>query len=106
MAEFIARPGGETGVRDAEREETETPRRYKVVLLNDHYTTMEFVVEVLREVFRKSTVEAVDIMLRVHRQGRGVAGVYVKSVAETKADRVHRKAEEQGYPLRCCVEPE
>ena len=91
-------------VEDAQ--ETELPPRYRVVLLNDHYTTMEFVVEILEQVFRKRRAEAVNIMLAVHRNGAGVAGVYVRQVAETKCAEVHRRARAEGFPLRCAMEPE
>jgi ATP-dependent Clp protease adaptor protein ClpS len=102
MAEYISKPGEKTATRD----QVELPRRYKVLLHNDNYTTMEFVVMVLRDVFRKSAEESVRIMLNVHENGMGVAGVYVKSIAETKVDTVHKRAQEHGYPLRCSTEPE
>ncbi len=79
---------------------------FKVLLHNDDYTTMEFVVEVLRSIFRKSGPDAVEIMLNVHQQGVGVAGVYAAQLAETKVSKVHQRAEQQGYPLRCSIEPE
>ena len=80
------------------------PTLYKVVLLNDDYTTMEFVVLVLETVFLKSPAEAHRIMIQVHRNGQGVAGVYPWEVAETKADKVSALAGEAGYPLRATVE--
>jgi ATP-dependent Clp protease adaptor protein ClpS len=76
------------------------------MLLNDDYTTMEFVVRILEEVFRKPHTEAVAVMLAVHRQGSGIAGVYTKQIAETKCADVHRRAREEGFPLRCAMEPE
>jgi ATP-dependent Clp protease adaptor protein ClpS len=76
------------------------------VLHNDDYTPMGFVVSVLESVFRKSPAESTALMLRIHRSGSGVAGVYVLEVAETKVVTVHRMAEERGYPLRAGVEPE
>ena len=93
-----------TAVQDAD--EAELPPRYRVVLLNDHYTTMEFVVQILEQVFHKTHEEAVVIMLAVHGHGSGVAGVYVRQVAETKCDEVHRRARTEGFPLRCLMEPE
>jgi len=81
-----------------------TPPKYAVILLNDHYSTMEFVVEVLQKYFQKTGDEAVQIMLAVHRQGKGVAGVYSFEIAETKAHQVHEHARAQGFPLRCVVE--
>ena len=86
--------------------ELKRPPMYKVMLLNDDYTPMEFVVQVLEEVFRKSPSAATQIMLQIHRGGLGVAGVYVLEVAETKSATVHRMAEERGFPLRTGVEKE
>ena len=80
------------------------PTLYKVVLLNDDYTTMEFVVQVLEGVFQKPPAEAYRIMMQVHVNGRGVAGVYPWEVAETKADKVTSLASEAGHPLRVKIE--
>ena len=93
-----------TAVKDTD--EAELPPRYRVVLLNDHYTTMEFVVEILEQIFLKRHDEAVQIKLAVHRHGSGVAGVYVKQVAETKCAAAHGRARSEGFPLRCIIEPE
>ena len=82
------------------------PRKWKVILLNDDYTTMDFVVSVLVCIFGKSPAEAEQLMLTVHRSGRAVAGVYVRDVAESLADQVVRKARSAGFPLRCTLEPE
>ncbi len=84
----------------------ELPKLYKVVLHNDHYTTMEFVVYILRTIFNKSYDDAVHIMLKVHREGIGVAGIYIRSVAEAKAESVHKIARENGFPLKCSIHPE
>lgn len=78
---------------------------YRVLLLNDDYTTMEFVVLVLESVFKKSPSEAQQIMLAVHQKGVGTAGVYTKEVAETKIAIVHHLARENEFPLRCQMEP-
>lgn len=78
---------------------------YRVILLNDDYTTMEFVVLILETVFKKSPTEAQEIMLAVHRKGKGTAGVYTKEVAETKVAIVHHLARENEYPLKCQMEP-
>jgi ATP-dependent Clp protease adaptor protein ClpS len=94
------------GVSIQERPETKRPRRYKVILYNDDYTPMEFVVLVLEQVFSKPPTEATQIMLRIHRGGQGVAGVFVQEIAETKVSTVHRMAESRGYPLRAGVEEE
>ena len=87
-------------------EKTEEPPLFKVLLHNDDYTTMEFVVLVLMKFFHKTETEATHIMLSVHHKGHGVAGVYTKDVAETKVDQVHDYAKEHGMPLRLTVEPE
>lgn len=80
------------------------PPHYRVILHNDDYTTMDFVVEILCTVFRKSREDAVRIMLAVHEQGRGDCGVYPAEVAETKVSVVHGRARSAGYPLRCSLE--
>ena len=82
------------------------PPLYKVVLHNDDYTPMEFVVEVLESVFNRSGAEATRIMLTVHRSGIGVAGIFSSEVAEAKAAKTVRFARESGYPLLCTTEPE
>jgi ATP-dependent Clp protease adaptor protein ClpS len=86
------------------RPKTNRPPRFKVLLYNDDYTPMEFVVRLLESVFGKSPAESNQLMLRIHRSGSGVAGVYVLEVAETKVAMVHRLAEERGYPLRAGAE--
>jgi len=104
VADFVEKPGEGTGLKD--RQKVEKPRRFKVLLHNDDYTSMDFVVEILEGVFRKSRADAVDIMLNVHQRGHGLAGVYIKAVAEQKIDATHARAQEQGFPLRCSMEPE
>jgi ATP-dependent Clp protease adaptor protein ClpS len=86
------------------REKLEEPRMFRVILHNDDYTTMEFVVEVLVRVFRKKAAEATRIMLDVHRRGRGVAGMYTYDIAQTKVNQVFRMAKEREFPLRCSTE--
>ena len=88
------------------RQETKKPELYRVLLLNDDYTTMEFVVEILESVFHKQPAEAFRIMMAVHTQGKGLCGVYPHEVAETKVDTVMERAREQGFPLRAAMEPE
>lgn len=87
------------------KSETKEPSRHAVVLHNDNYTTMEFVVDVLKRLFHKTEEEAMAIMLRIHRAGRGVAGVYSFEIAETKAVQVDQVARGRGFPLKCTVEP-
>jgi ATP-dependent Clp protease adaptor protein ClpS len=99
-------PLREREVATRTRPKLERPQRFKVLLFNDDYTPMEFVVNVLEQVFRKSPAEATQLMLTIHRSGLGVAGVYVLEVAETKVATVHQLAEERGYPLRAGVEKE
>ncbi len=100
----VTTPKGDAAVRDATA--TKRPPRYKVLLLNDDYTTMEFVIIVLVRVFKKRHEDATRIMLHVHQRGIGVAGIYVKEIAEMKCDAVHKLARANGFPLRCDMEPE
>ncbi len=100
---------GDVGVAEPKakaKPKLERPRLYKVLLHNDDYTTMEFVVSILMEIFRKSRTEATAIMLHVHTKGLGVAGVYTRDVAETKVTAVMDRAREAGYPLLCTMEAE
>jgi ATP-dependent Clp protease adaptor protein ClpS len=98
------RPAGE--VLERTRTRLEHPPLFKVVLHNDNYTTMEFVVAILENVFRKSPAEAYRIMMQVHTQERGVCGVYPFDIAETHVTTVHERAREAGYPLRASLEEE
>jgi ATP-dependent Clp protease adaptor protein ClpS len=88
----------------ASRRQVEEPPMYKVVLLNDDYTTMDFVILVLEVVFHMNNQEATGIMLKVHQQGKGVAGVFTRDVAETKVAIVHELAHKNEHPLKCSVE--
>jgi ATP-dependent Clp protease adaptor protein ClpS len=97
-------PSGETKVAERSRSRTASPSLFKVLMHNDDYTTMEFVVEVLESVFHKSTPEATRIMLNIHVQGLGMCGVYPFEIAETMVDRVHGLARERGFPLKCTIE--
>ena len=87
-----------------DREELQEPPLYKVLLHNDDYTTMDFVVLVLEVVFHKDGQEAARIMMRVHQDGKGVAGIFTRDVAETKAAIVHDLAHKNEYPLKCTIE--
>ena len=84
--------------------ETKLPRMYAVILHNDDITTMDFVIELLVKVFRKSTAEASNIMMQVHQQGKGVAGIYTYDIAVTKKIQADRMAAEKAFPLRLTVE--
>jgi len=82
------------------------PPMYRVILHNDDYTTMEFVVEILIMVFGKSLEKASTIMLNIHTQGKGICGSYTREIAETKVNTVHSLAREQGFPLKSTLEKE
>jgi ATP-dependent Clp protease adaptor protein ClpS len=99
-------PKTEGDVITETRDDVTEPSMYRVLLLNDDYTTMEFVVEILMLVFSKSVEEATQIMLNVHRIGVGLCGVYTYEVAETKVNTVHALAKERGFPLKCSMEKE
>jgi ATP-dependent Clp protease adaptor protein ClpS len=99
-------PEHEDDLAVVERPKTKKPRRYQVVLHNDDYTTMEFVVHVLMKFFHKSETEATQIMLHVHHRGYGIVGLFTRDVAESKAVQVTDYAKEHGHPLKCTAEPE
>jgi ATP-dependent Clp protease adaptor protein ClpS len=101
-----ARPEREEGVALEERPDVRTPRLFRVLLHNDDYTTMEFVVDVLVRFFDQTVTEASRIMLQVHYAGVGVAGRYSRDEAETRAERATAEAREHGFPLLLTVEPE
>ena len=84
---------------------TKPPRMYQVVMLNDDYTPMEFVVVVIQEFFNKDRETATQIMLKIHLDGKGVCGVYSRDVAATKVDQVLEAAKQHGHPLQCVSEP-
>jgi ATP-dependent Clp protease adaptor protein ClpS len=86
-------------------EKYKEPEEFRVILLNDNYTTMEFVVVILMVIFHKNTEDANRIMMDVHRKGKGVVGVYSWDIAATKVEQVHVAARENEFPLRCILEP-
>jgi len=82
------------------------PKKYKVFILNDDYTSMDFVVDVLISIFHKSYEEAENIMLEVHKKDKGLCGIYTHEIAETKIMQVSKKAKESGFPLKALMEEE
>lgn len=97
--------GGDAVVLERRRQRVQPPKMYQVVLLNDDFTPMEFVVHVLQEVFHKDRETATQIMLKVHVHGRGVCGVYTRDIAHTKVEQVTQQARAAGHPLQCIAEP-
>ena len=91
---------GSVSIRDL----VEKPKMYRVLMHNDHFTTMEFVVEVLIAVFHKNEGEAYQIMMNIHQRGVGICGVFTFDIARTKINDVHKRAREKGHPLRCSYE--
>ncbi|UCD91066.1 MAG: ATP-dependent Clp protease adapter ClpS [Desulfobacterales bacterium] len=99
-------PGIEETTDSEVKDDVHEPPMYRVLLHNDDYTTMEFVVEILMLVFNKPPEQAVEIMLNVHRKGIGICGVYTFEVSETKVNTVHSLARQNGFPLKCSMEKE
>ncbi|HSL22030.1 MAG TPA: ATP-dependent Clp protease adapter ClpS [Vicinamibacterales bacterium] len=104
MADEQRQTGGE--VLERTRQQTKEPEVYKVLLLNDDYTTMDLVVEILESIFNKPPAEAFRIMMQVHTQGRGLCGMYPFEIAETKVAAVEDRARDNGFPLKAVVEKE
>jgi ATP-dependent Clp protease adaptor protein ClpS len=96
--------GAGLGVATRTRTRTKTPSPYKVLMLNDDYTPMEFVVEVLQSIFKMSIEDATQVMLHVHQRGVGVCGVFTYEVAETKVSQVIDYARQNQHPLQCTLE--
>ncbi len=99
------RDDGDSVVLERRPQKTAPPKMYQVVMLNDDYTPMEFVVEVIQEYFNKDRETATQIMLAIHLDGRGVCGVYSRDMAATKVDQVMEAAHQAGHPLQCVSEP-
>ena len=95
---------GETGLAIKERVKVKRPSLYKVILLNDDYTPMDFVIDVLEKIFRRNHTESTEIMLEIHNKGKGVCATYPKEIAETKMSQVVDKARNANFPLRCTIE--
>ena len=104
MGDTERQTGGE--VLERTKHQVKRPELYKVLLLNDDYTTMEFVVEVLETIFNKAPAEAFRIMMLVHTQGKGLCGLYPHEIAETKVEAVVSVARDHGFPLKAAMEPE
>ena len=102
MADQAPRTTGD--VLEKTREQLKQPEQWRVLLLNDDYTPMDFVVEVLETIFLKSPAEAFRIMMQVHLQGSGIAGIYTHDIAETKVATVIDLAQEAGYPLKAAMD--
>ena len=96
---------GDSEVALAERTKVKKPSMYKVLMHNDDYTTMEFVIFVLQNIFGKSKEEATAIMLKIHTEGLGMCGIYTYEIAETKVMKVSKEARKVGHPLKCTIEP-
>ena len=99
------RDDGDTVVLERVPQKTKPPQMYQVVMLNDDYTPMEFVVFVIQEFFKKDRETATQIMLKIHLDGKGVCGVYSRDIAATKVDQVLDAAHQAGHPLQCVCEP-
>ncbi|CAM3637195.1 ATP-dependent Clp protease adapter ClpS [Polaromonas hydrogenivorans] len=97
--------GGDSVVLERRPQKTKPPQMYQVVLLNDDYTPMEFVVVVIQEFFNKDRETATQIMLKIHLDGKGICGVFSRDVAATKVDQVTEAARKNGHPLQCVSEP-
>ena len=99
-------PQEQSHVRERQKNDLKEPRRDKVIIHNDDFTTMEFVVEVLKTVFFFSDEKAETLMLQVHRANKAIVGIYTYDIAVSKANKATNMAREQGFPLRLTVEPE
>lgn len=99
-------PGLEESKATIIHEKLKEPSMFRVLLINDDYTPMDFVVDILTNVFNKTTDAAINVMMSVHKKGRGICGIYTYEIAETKVETVHSLAEENGYPLRSTMEKE
>ena len=101
MELFKPKIANKTGNKPKEKK----PDEYKVILLNDHYTTMDFVVKILMNIFHRSYHDANIIMLEIHHNGKGIVGIFPYDIAVTRAEQVHEAAAAQEFPLKCIVEP-
>ena len=99
-------PKEQSSIKERQRTDLREPRRYKVIIYNDDFTTMEFVVKILKQVFYKSEAEAEALMLQVHHSDKAVVGIYSYDVATSKVNKATNMARKEGFPLRLTVEPE
>lgn len=93
-------------IEELRRVKTKEPPLYKVIAQNDDFSTMDFVVDVLIDIFGKKEDAAIEITMNVHRRGKGIVGVYIYEVAEAKVEQAHERARNQGFPFRMTIEPE
>lgn len=95
----------QTGVVTKVKTETKKPKMYSVIMHNDDYTPMDFVVGILVKIFHKTNKEAQEIMLKVHQEGKAICGIYTFEIAESKTLKVNRFSRDSGHPLKCSFEP-
>lgn len=98
--------GNEIEVEISDEIDLEEPKKYKVFLLNDDYSTMDFVIDILVKIFKKQTNEATTIMLNIHNNGKGLCGIYTYEIAQTKVTQVKTVARQKGFPLKAIIEEE
>jgi len=106
MADWVQDPGSDENVLTENKPKLKHPPKWKVLLHNDDFTSMEFVVHVLQAIFNKNPIDAFRIMMAVHQQGIGIAGVYTYEIAEAKIAKVTQLAQEREFPLLCTMEEE
>lgn len=98
-------PGEKTDIMTLPKTKVQQPRMYKVIMHNDDYTTMDFVVHVLKRFFKKNDTESHSIMLKIHNDGQAICGIFTFEIAESKVMKVNRYAREKGHPLKTSTEP-
>lgn len=101
----MAHTGGEIKAVDETKDDVHEPGMFHVIFLNDNYTPMDFVVEVLVKIFNKNENDAINVMMNIHNNGEGIAGTYVEDIAQTKSEIVKRIAKDNGFPLKTKVQP-
>lgn len=101
----MAHVDGDVKSIDKTEDEVREPGMFHVVFLNDNYTPMDFVVEILMKIFNKSEAESINVMMKVHKNGHGIAGTYIEDIAQTKVETVRKYAKEFGFPLKTKIQP-